>query len=360
MTTCPSGVNYMHLVDHGRHHIEETLHAPVARSPAARLLGVADAAAGACSAGPWCWAGSPSRWRCCCRRAAADPGGATFLRRLKAMLEAVPDRLAGPVAGRSAADLSRGGTAPQARGADAGLRPAGAGARGQRGDGAAADAPRHRGGERRGLGLLRLVGPAYRPERARRSSSPSATSRRGCARSRRRSRRHRHQRLGLRHHGEGLRPHVRRRSGLEGEGPAGGAARQGCQRGHAGRRSRERDRAAAHRGLSFGLFHAARPEGDRATQEAAARRGLHRQGRARGASLLRLGRHLSGAAARAVAPPARPQGRQHRERPARRHRRRQFRLHRQYRARAPAFRLRIPSNCSTGRPAGPSRRPCQR
>src|SRR5471032_3626284 len=24
MTTCPSGVNYMHLVDHGRHHIEET------------------------------------------------------------------------------------------------------------------------------------------------------------------------------------------------------------------------------------------------------------------------------------------------------------------------------------------------
>ena len=24
MTTCPSGVNYMHLVDHGRHHIEQT------------------------------------------------------------------------------------------------------------------------------------------------------------------------------------------------------------------------------------------------------------------------------------------------------------------------------------------------
>src|SRR5258707_6709771 len=23
MTTCPSGVHYMHLVDHGRHHIEE-------------------------------------------------------------------------------------------------------------------------------------------------------------------------------------------------------------------------------------------------------------------------------------------------------------------------------------------------
>ena len=24
MTTCPSGVNYMHLIDHGRNHIEKT------------------------------------------------------------------------------------------------------------------------------------------------------------------------------------------------------------------------------------------------------------------------------------------------------------------------------------------------
>jgi glycolate dehydrogenase iron-sulfur subunit len=28
MTTCPSGVNYMHLVDHGRHHIEKTFKRP--------------------------------------------------------------------------------------------------------------------------------------------------------------------------------------------------------------------------------------------------------------------------------------------------------------------------------------------
>ena len=28
MTTCPSGVNYMHLVDHGRHHIEKTYKRP--------------------------------------------------------------------------------------------------------------------------------------------------------------------------------------------------------------------------------------------------------------------------------------------------------------------------------------------
>src|SRR3954466_9528107 len=30
MTTCPSGVNYMHLVDHGRHHIEERFRRPLA------------------------------------------------------------------------------------------------------------------------------------------------------------------------------------------------------------------------------------------------------------------------------------------------------------------------------------------
>ncbi len=28
MTTCPSGVNYMHLVDHARHHIEKTFRRP--------------------------------------------------------------------------------------------------------------------------------------------------------------------------------------------------------------------------------------------------------------------------------------------------------------------------------------------
>src|SRR6184192_2481420 len=29
MTTCPSGVNYMHLVDHGRRHIERTYRRPI-------------------------------------------------------------------------------------------------------------------------------------------------------------------------------------------------------------------------------------------------------------------------------------------------------------------------------------------
>ena len=42
MTTCPSGVNYMHLVDHARAHIEETYERPLAdrllRSVLARVL----------------------------------------------------------------------------------------------------------------------------------------------------------------------------------------------------------------------------------------------------------------------------------------------------------------------------------
>ncbi len=39
MTTCPSGVNYMHLVDHGRRWIEEKYHRPRAERALRRLLG---------------------------------------------------------------------------------------------------------------------------------------------------------------------------------------------------------------------------------------------------------------------------------------------------------------------------------
>jgi glycolate oxidase iron-sulfur subunit len=95
MTTCPSGVNYMHLVDHGRHHIEirytRALSDRFLRGVLARLMP------------------RPAllRWALVLGRLAkplaamlpatsADPGGATLLRRLRAMLEAVPGRLAGP------------------------------------------------------------------------------------------------------------------------------------------------------------------------------------------------------------------------------------------------------------------------
>src|SRR6266852_4137831 len=40
MTTCPSGVHYMHLVDHGRRHIEEHYRRPLAERLLRRLLGI--------------------------------------------------------------------------------------------------------------------------------------------------------------------------------------------------------------------------------------------------------------------------------------------------------------------------------
>jgi glycolate oxidase iron-sulfur subunit len=40
MTTCPSGVNYMHLVDHARHHIEKTYRRPWPERQMRRLLGL--------------------------------------------------------------------------------------------------------------------------------------------------------------------------------------------------------------------------------------------------------------------------------------------------------------------------------
>jgi glycolate oxidase iron-sulfur subunit len=39
MTTCPSGVNYMHLVDHARHHIEQTYTRPLPERLLRRLIG---------------------------------------------------------------------------------------------------------------------------------------------------------------------------------------------------------------------------------------------------------------------------------------------------------------------------------
>ncbi|MCC8431817.1 glycolate oxidase subunit GlcF [Reyranella aquatilis] len=95
MTTCPSGVNYMHLVDHGRHRIEESYE----RAPADRLM-----------RGLLAWLmprPAAFRWAMVLGRLAkplapmlpatsTDPGGATFLRRLRAMLDAVPDTVPSP------------------------------------------------------------------------------------------------------------------------------------------------------------------------------------------------------------------------------------------------------------------------
>jgi glycolate oxidase iron-sulfur subunit len=95
MTACPSGVNYMHLVDHGREHIEANYVRPLPDRLMRRILG-------------WLMPRPTMfRWAMMLGRlakpfaallpaASVDPGGATFLRRIKAMLEAIPDRLPAP------------------------------------------------------------------------------------------------------------------------------------------------------------------------------------------------------------------------------------------------------------------------
>lgn len=95
MTTCPSGVNYMHLVDHGRHRIEESYKRSLPDRLMRNVLAYLMPRPGL------------FRWAMILGRLAkpltpvlpstsSDAGGATFLRRLRAMLEAVPDRLASP------------------------------------------------------------------------------------------------------------------------------------------------------------------------------------------------------------------------------------------------------------------------
>lgn len=93
MSTCPSGVNYMHLVDHARHYIEDTYKRPFSERmlrlvlskvlPRPRLFRMAVAGARL---------GRPLR--------ALLPGNSMFTQRLRAMLDLAPGRL--PPAGDSA------------------------------------------------------------------------------------------------------------------------------------------------------------------------------------------------------------------------------------------------------------------
>jgi len=83
MTTCPSGVNYMHLVDHGRRHIEEHYRRPLVE----RLLRLALSAV----------LTRPARFRTALKAASfARPFAAMFPARLQAMLSLAPRRLPKP------------------------------------------------------------------------------------------------------------------------------------------------------------------------------------------------------------------------------------------------------------------------
>ncbi|HXP04001.1 MAG TPA: glycolate oxidase subunit GlcF [Stellaceae bacterium] len=83
MTTCPSGVNYMHLVDHGRRHIEEHYRRPLAERLLRRLLGAVLT--------------RPERFRRALQAARlARPFAALMPARLRAMLRLAPRRLSRP------------------------------------------------------------------------------------------------------------------------------------------------------------------------------------------------------------------------------------------------------------------------
>ncbi len=80
MTTCPSGVNYMHLVDHGRRHIEEHYRRPLAERLLRRVLGAVLT--------------RPGRFRAALKAAAlARPFSGLLPTRLRAMLDLAPKRL---------------------------------------------------------------------------------------------------------------------------------------------------------------------------------------------------------------------------------------------------------------------------
>ena len=95
MTTCPSGVHYMHLIDHGRAHIEETYKRQwsdrALRALLAWLMPRPRAFRIALVLG---WLAKPLAPLL--PATSSDPGGATFFRRLRAMLDAVPAAIEGP------------------------------------------------------------------------------------------------------------------------------------------------------------------------------------------------------------------------------------------------------------------------
>ena len=86
MTTCPSGVNYMHLVDHARHYIEETYQRPFAERMLRRVVG-------ALLPRPALFRTALNAARLARPFARAIPGQSMLSQRLRAMLRLAPTGL---------------------------------------------------------------------------------------------------------------------------------------------------------------------------------------------------------------------------------------------------------------------------
>ena len=236
MTTCPSGVNFMHLVDHARHHIERTYRRPWPERMLRRVLGEVLPRPNLFRAALLAAKVARAVCRPAARPAAGDagPGAGTYPR-------AKPGR---PPAGFSGCRRTQ-----TARGDPQRLRAARPVAANQRGDDPASDAAWLRGcggGRRR---LLRRPAAPFGPGRA--GPGPRQHTGVDAAEGPARSRRRRHQRVRLRHHGQGLRFHVQGRCRIARAG--GGGFRHGARHQRVDRRawsasSGDPDRAA--RGLS--------------------------------------------------------------------------------------------------------------
>ena len=222
MTTCPSGVDYMHLVDHARAHIDETYERAAARSIRPRLLAAI--------------LPHPARFRAAVVAAflgqalGADPSAHSRPRRASPRCSTWRPCASAHVACQPAGRLPGRGRAQGQGGAAPRLRPVGARSRHQRGairlltrngievvlaegEGCCGALVHHMGRARR---LSRCCPPQHRCLDAR-------NRRRGP----RRDRRHH---VGLRHDDQGLRLHAPQRAAYADKGSAGLGARQGHHR----------------------------------------------------------------------------------------------------------------------------------
>ena len=305
MTTCPSGVHYMHLVDHARAHIEKTYRRPLARPADARPAGAGAAVSRRCSG-----------WRCAARwlgkplapllrRASAST-------RLAAMLRLAPARLPARATGAAQRIFPAPGPRRGPGGAARRLRRRRCWRRRSMRPRSACSTATASRSWCRGRRLLRRARPSHGPRAARRSTPARANIDAWTRETRRRgARRHPDHRVRLRHDGEGLRLHAAQRSGLCREG------RRGCRalakdisEYLAAARSVVRARPERpRRRLSRGLLAAARTEDSARSRKNCFPSSASWSRCAGRSSVLRLGGHLQHSAAGAREEVARAQGR---------------------------------------------------
>ena len=317
MTTCPSGVHYMHLVDHARVHIEETYRRPLPDRALRALLAFVM---------PY-----PARFRAALRAASlAKPLAPLFtalgLDRLAAMVKLAPTRLAprGPRAGTvfRAEGARRGRVAILRNCANEALAPKindaairlltrhGVEVVLPAGEGCCGGLVHHMGKEHAALAQVRANVDAWTREIESDGLDAILVTASGCGTT-------------IKDYGFMLRTDP---AYAEKAARVSSLAKDVTEY-VAGLDHRAARADRPHGRLPRRLLAPARPEGHARAQGLAGAGRFPGQGCARGAPVLRLGRHLQHAAARDRAAPCRAQGRQYRAPFPRRDRDRQPRLH---------------------------------